>query len=148
MEADGVDVRPLYQITGEAEFNEVYFDDVHIPDDLRIGEVGQGWAVAMTTLMNERVAIGVQGPPRRAATAPSPRARRLGASTAATTRRARRARALWIEAEAMRLTTDPRRREPQGRAPPDRRARPPSCTGPTSTRPSPRSPSTCSAPRG
>jgi alkylation response protein AidB-like acyl-CoA dehydrogenase len=42
MEADGVDVRPLYQITGEAEFNEVYFDDARIPDDLRIGEVGPG----------------------------------------------------------------------------------------------------------
>ena len=42
MEAPGVDVRPLYQITGEAEFNEVYFDDARIPDDLRIGEVGQG----------------------------------------------------------------------------------------------------------
>jgi alkylation response protein AidB-like acyl-CoA dehydrogenase len=58
MEADGVDVRPLYQITGEAEFNEVYLTDVIIPDDHRVGEVGQGWTVAMTTLMNERVAIG------------------------------------------------------------------------------------------
>ena len=64
MEAEGVDVRPLYQITGEAEFNEVYFTDVVIPDDLRVGEVGQGWTVAMTTLMNERVAIGGTVQPR------------------------------------------------------------------------------------
>jgi alkylation response protein AidB-like acyl-CoA dehydrogenase len=58
MEADGVEVRPLYQITGEAEFNEVFFDDVSIPDENRIGDVGDGWRVALTTLMNERVAIG------------------------------------------------------------------------------------------
>lgn len=64
MEADGVDVRPLYQITGEAEFNEVYLDDVRIPDEHRIGEVGEGWSVAMTTLANERVAIGSNIPER------------------------------------------------------------------------------------
>jgi alkylation response protein AidB-like acyl-CoA dehydrogenase len=64
MEAEGVDVRPLYQITGEAEFNEVFFDDVIIPDAQRIDEVGAGWRVAMTTLMNERVAIGGQVLPR------------------------------------------------------------------------------------
>ena len=58
MEAPGVEVRPLYQITGEAEFNEVFFNDVRIPDDQRIDEVGAGWRVSMTTLMNERVAIG------------------------------------------------------------------------------------------
>jgi alkylation response protein AidB-like acyl-CoA dehydrogenase len=58
MRADGVDVRPLRQITGESEFNEVYLDDVRIPDDQRLGEVGQGWAVTQNTLMNERVAIG------------------------------------------------------------------------------------------
>ncbi len=64
MEAEGVDVRPLYQITGEAEFNEVYLTDVAIGDDHRLGEVGQGWSVAMTTLMNERVAIGGSVQPR------------------------------------------------------------------------------------
>jgi alkylation response protein AidB-like acyl-CoA dehydrogenase len=64
MREQGVDVRPLHQITGEAEFNEVYFTDVRIPDDQRVGEVGQGWAVAMTTLMNERVAIGSAVQPR------------------------------------------------------------------------------------
>lgn len=64
MHAPGVEVRPLYQITGEAEFNEVFFDDVRIPDDQRIDEVGAGWRVAMTTLMNERVAIGGETTPR------------------------------------------------------------------------------------
>jgi alkylation response protein AidB-like acyl-CoA dehydrogenase len=58
MEAPGVEVRPLYQITGEAEFNEVYFTDVRIPDSERLSEVGDGWRVVLTTLMNERVAIG------------------------------------------------------------------------------------------
>jgi alkylation response protein AidB-like acyl-CoA dehydrogenase len=54
----GVEVRPLRQMTGEAEFNEVYLRDARIPDSSRLGEVGQGWHVAMTTLMNERNAIG------------------------------------------------------------------------------------------
>jgi len=58
MEAAGVEVRPLRQITGEAEFNEVYFTDVEIPNDQLIGSRGDGWRVALTTLMNERVAIG------------------------------------------------------------------------------------------
>jgi alkylation response protein AidB-like acyl-CoA dehydrogenase len=58
MQAPGVEVRPLRQMTGEAEFNEVYFTDVHIPDSERLGDVGEGWSVALTTLMNERVSIG------------------------------------------------------------------------------------------
>ena len=58
MEADGVDVRPLRQLTGDAEFNEVYLNDVRLSDDLRLGGEGDGWRVSMTTLMNERVAIG------------------------------------------------------------------------------------------
>ncbi len=58
MHAPGVDVRPLRQITGEAEFNEVFLTGVRLGDDLRLGEVGDGWRVAQMTLMNERVAIG------------------------------------------------------------------------------------------
>ena len=54
----GVEVRPLRQITGEAEFNEVFFDEVLLDDSHRLGAVGDGWNVAMTTLMHERVAIG------------------------------------------------------------------------------------------
>ena len=64
MESPGVDIRPLYQITGEAEFNEVFFNDVRIPDSNRIDQVGAGWRVALTTLMNERVAIGGNVVPR------------------------------------------------------------------------------------
>ncbi len=64
MEAEGVEVRPLRQMTGEAEFNEVYFTDVRVPDDMRLDAVGQGWGVSITTLMNERVSIGGGTPPR------------------------------------------------------------------------------------
>jgi alkylation response protein AidB-like acyl-CoA dehydrogenase len=60
----GVEVRPLRQLTGEAEFNEVFLSDLRIPDAYRLGEVGEGWKVANATLMNERVAIGGQAAPR------------------------------------------------------------------------------------
>ncbi|SFI66306.1 Acyl-CoA dehydrogenase [Amycolatopsis sacchari] len=60
----GVDVRPLRQLTGEAEFNEVFLSNVRLPDANRLGAVGEGWKVAQTTLMNERVAIGGNAMPR------------------------------------------------------------------------------------
>jgi alkylation response protein AidB-like acyl-CoA dehydrogenase len=61
MHAPGVEVRPLRQMTGEAEFNEVYMTDVRVPDSDRIGDTGEGWRVSMTTLMNERTTIGGGG---------------------------------------------------------------------------------------
>ena len=61
MRAPGVEVRPLRQMTGGASFNEVFFTDVRIPDDHRLGDVNQGWTVALTTLMNERASIGGGG---------------------------------------------------------------------------------------
>ncbi len=64
MESPGIEVKPLRQITGEAEFNEVFMTDVRIPDSQRIDAVGAGWRVALTTLMNERVAIGGTVTPR------------------------------------------------------------------------------------
>jgi len=64
MEAEGVEIKPLRQITGEAEFNEVFMTDMRVPDSRRIDAVGAGWRVALTTLMNERVAIGGTVAPR------------------------------------------------------------------------------------
>ena len=61
MHARGVEVRPLRQMTGGASFNEVFFTDVRVPDDHRLGDVNEGWTVALTTLMNERAAIGGGG---------------------------------------------------------------------------------------
>ena len=61
MHAPGVEVRPLRQMTGGASFNEVFFNEVRVPDDDRLGEVNNGWGVALTTLMNERAAIGAGG---------------------------------------------------------------------------------------
>jgi alkylation response protein AidB-like acyl-CoA dehydrogenase len=58
MHAPGVEVRPLRQITGEAEFNEIFFNDVEVPVTNRLGEEGQGWQVAMTTLLHERGTLG------------------------------------------------------------------------------------------
>jgi acyl-CoA dehydrogenase len=58
MHAPGVEIRPLRQMTGGASFNEVFFNEVRIPDSYRLGEVNNGWGVALTTLMNERAAIG------------------------------------------------------------------------------------------
>ncbi|MGH9194258.1 MAG: acyl-CoA dehydrogenase family protein [Acidimicrobiia bacterium] len=70
MKSEGVEVRPLRQMTGSAEFNEVYFTGVRIPDENRVGQIGEGWTVSRTTLMNERVAlsgfaVGGEGGSRR-----------------------------------------------------------------------------------
>jgi len=61
MKSPGVEIKPIRQISGDANFNEVYFTDVRIPDSQRLGEVGQGWQVSLTTLMNERASIGSGG---------------------------------------------------------------------------------------
>jgi alkylation response protein AidB-like acyl-CoA dehydrogenase len=61
MHAPGVTVRPLVQITGDAEFNEVFFDEARVPDTMRLGPEGEGWRVAITTLMNERVSLSGAG---------------------------------------------------------------------------------------
>lgn len=108
MRAPGVEVRPLRQITGEAEFNEVYMTDVRVPDEHRIGAEGEGWRVALTTLMNERAAIGGGGGggPKKGE-GPIARLTDLWAS-AAQHRKTPAARdevaQLWIRAEALRLT--------------------------------------------
>jgi alkylation response protein AidB-like acyl-CoA dehydrogenase len=106
MHAPGVEVRPLRQITGEAEFNEVYLTEVRVPDSDRIGDVGEGWRVAMTTLMNERTTIGGGGgaPPRGSGAIAE--AVRLWNEEVVDKSPAVRDQLmrLWIEAEVLRLT--------------------------------------------
>ena len=103
MHADGVEVRPLRQATGEAEFNEVYFTDVRIPDSDRIGAVGDGWRVSLATLMNERVTIGAGIAPRGSgAIAEAVRTwQEYGHDDPAALDELM---SLWVEAEAARLT--------------------------------------------
>ena len=103
MHDPGVEVRPLRQITGDAEFNEVFMTDVRIPDSQRLGDVGEGWRVSMTTLMNERVAIGGGVAPRGGGP--------IGAAVDIWKRKgltdpAQRDRLLdlWVQAEVNRLT--------------------------------------------
>ena len=106
MRAPGVEVRPLRQITGEAEFNEVYFTEVRVPDADRIGDIGEGWRVSMTTLMNERTTIGGGGgaPPRGSgAIAEAVRIWQEEVAHQSPAVRDQLMR-LWVEAEALRLT--------------------------------------------
>src|SRR5690606_1591565 len=63
MRSPGIEVRRIKQIAGISNFNEVFFTDVRVPDSQRLGEVGGGWKVALTTLMNERYAVGHRPPP-------------------------------------------------------------------------------------
>ena len=58
MKSPGIDIRPIHQMSGTRHFNEVFFTDVRVPDSQRLGHVGQGWRVSLTTLMNERLAVG------------------------------------------------------------------------------------------
>ncbi len=108
MKAPGVEVRPLRQITGEAEFNEVYMTDVRVHDDHRIGAEGEGWRAALTTLMNERTAIGGGGGggPRRGGGAIGQLVRIWEKVADDTRTPANRddVMKLWIRAETLRLT--------------------------------------------
>ena len=62
MKSPGIEIRPIKQLNGQSGFNEVYFTDVRVPDHQRLGAVGQGWRVSLTTLMNERLSIGAGMP--------------------------------------------------------------------------------------
>ena len=106
MTAPGIDVRPLRQITGETEFNEVLLTGVRIPDSHRIGDVGRGWAVAQSTLMNERVSY-TSGQSSRDAGAIGSLLRLWQARPERrTTGIHDRILQLWVEAEAARLAVE------------------------------------------
>jgi alkylation response protein AidB-like acyl-CoA dehydrogenase len=99
MHGPGVDVRPLRQMSGGSDFNEVYFTDVGVPDSQRLGPEGEGWRVAHTTLMNERVSIGGAIAPRGSGAA-------VDAWRASRSRQAAHRASLlrlWVEAEVLRL---------------------------------------------
>jgi alkylation response protein AidB-like acyl-CoA dehydrogenase len=105
MHAPGVEVRPLRQITGEAEFNEVYLTDVRIADADRIGDTGDGWRVSMTTLMNERTTIGAGGGgPQRGSGSIAEAIYTWKHSDNHTPARRDRLMKLWCDAEVLRLT--------------------------------------------
>jgi alkylation response protein AidB-like acyl-CoA dehydrogenase len=106
MHAPGVEVRPLRQMTGEAEFNEVYLTEVRVPDADRIGDVGEGWRVAMTTLSNERTTIGAGSGTPGAGSGSIAEAVRIWQSNGHRHNPVGRDRLmrLWIESEALRLT--------------------------------------------
>ena len=108
MESEGVEVRPLYQITGDAEFNEIFLNDVRIPHENVFGDVGGGWAAAVTTLMNERVALG-GGVPKQGSGAIGDlvqiwQERKDSMDELSSSVMRDRITELWIQAEALRLT--------------------------------------------
>ena len=105
MHGPGVQTRPLRQMTGHAEFNEVYITDARIPDTFRLGGVGDGWRVAMTTLMNERSALGGSGNRRGAGTIGDAVALWASRPDLQTPVLRDRLTSLWLRAEAQRLTS-------------------------------------------
>ena len=105
MKSPGVEVRPIKQVNGQSGFNEVYFTNVRIPDHQRLGTVGQGWRVSLTTLMNERQSIGGTIPPKGSGTiahlmkewADAPEWKKDPSTKDEVMK-------LWIRAESLRLT--------------------------------------------
>ncbi|KWX57642.1 acyl-CoA dehydrogenase family protein [Mycobacterium sp. NAZ190054] len=106
MHGEGVQTRPLRQLTGHAEFNEVYMTDARIPDTYRLGAVGDGWRVAMTTLMNERSALGGSGSRRGAGTISDAVSLWASRPDLHTPVLRDRLTSLWLRAEAQRLTAE------------------------------------------
>ena len=105
MTQPGIDIRPLRQITGEAEFNEVFLTDVRVPDANRLGDEGGGWRVATTTLNNERVAIGARtGFPREAGHISRVTAAWRDEPALRNPAMHDEMMRLWVEAEVLRLT--------------------------------------------
>jgi alkylation response protein AidB-like acyl-CoA dehydrogenase len=106
MKGPGVETRPLRQMTGQAEFNEVYLENARIPDAHRLGAVGDGWRVAMTTLMNERSSIGSSGSRRGSGTIADAVALWAARPDRHTPVLEDRLTQLWLRSEAQRLTSE------------------------------------------
>jgi alkylation response protein AidB-like acyl-CoA dehydrogenase len=106
MDAPGVEVRPLRQITGRASFNEVFLDDVFIPDSQRLGEVGAGWFVANSTLGDERTSLGDRVAARGSGTIADALALWADRPERHTAVMRDRLARLWMRAESQRLTAD------------------------------------------
>jgi alkylation response protein AidB-like acyl-CoA dehydrogenase len=102
MKQPGVEIRPIRSMAGASGFNEVFFTDARVPESWRVGEIGEGWSVANATLMNERVSIGGDAPPRGSGPIAAAVAAfaESGSTSAALKDRLMR---LWIEAEVLRL---------------------------------------------
>jgi alkylation response protein AidB-like acyl-CoA dehydrogenase len=109
MEQEGVEAKPLVQITGEGEFNEVFINEARIPDENIVGNVGEGWTVAITTLMNERAGLafgaiaGIQNSLGRLAALANEVREEGGTSASEDAYFRQRIAQLFIEAETMRL---------------------------------------------
>ena len=106
MHDPGVECRPLRQMTGQAEFNEVYINDARVPDAHRLGAVGDGWRVAMTTLMNERSALGGSGNRRGSGTIGEALTLWASRPDLHTPVLRDRLTQLWLRSEAQRLTAE------------------------------------------
>lgn len=105
MDSPGVEVRPIHQMSGGVEFNEVFFNDVHIPDAQRLGDVGEGWKVALYALMNERVQGGKERGIPAAETIAFARSTRVGSGTLADDGAFRAAFADWyVRTRGVQLT--------------------------------------------
>jgi alkylation response protein AidB-like acyl-CoA dehydrogenase len=104
MDLPGIEVRPIRQMSGGASFNEVFFDDVHVPDSARLGAEGEGWKVALATLGFERASSGSNGGVGGSVERLFASARHLGATEDAVHRQ--RLSACWADARLQRLTRE------------------------------------------
>lgn len=117
MASPGVQVRPLRQATGDCHFNEVFFDDARVPNSQLLGGVGQGWRVAITTLMNERVSLGRQTTPRGSGAIAD--AVTLWNTAGRPAEYYDRLMQLWSRSEALRLLSEQQRESVGGSAGPN-----------------------------
>jgi alkylation response protein AidB-like acyl-CoA dehydrogenase len=104
MNTPGIEVRPLRQATGDADFNEVFLTGVRVPDAQRLADVGRGWQVAIATLMNERVSLGALSVPR--GSGPISEAVALWQAAGRPAAFTERLTQLWVRSESLRLMSE------------------------------------------